>query len=280
MELFVQVLLVAKEAGALKLGNISLDGSKVHADASKSKAISYKRLLKLERQLRAEVEELFTLSEFEFILNRDFLTIMTFVQDLSQRLRDRALCHALSILKLPTRDVALADAERQALLEQFSRSGRFACVEKAVIAAHITTHPEIRNRLQTLNDLLRPYNLHFGYRVFDEIVAFLAAAEENDLYANLGGMEAAFDAAVLMKVLPKFHGSRGKLERPLQAVLAWCVNPESPDLASVRQKLERIDSTTDLEAVWEKLTFRLSATARRVQRMMGSLYTTDFAAFG
>jgi transposase len=63
MELFVQVLLVANEAGVLELGNISLDGSKIHADASKSKAISYKRLLKLESQLRAEVEELFALSE-------------------------------------------------------------------------------------------------------------------------------------------------------------------------------------------------------------------------
>ena len=62
-ELFVQVLLVAKEAGVLKLGNISLDGSKIHADASKSKAVSYKRLLQLERQLRVEVEELLALSE-------------------------------------------------------------------------------------------------------------------------------------------------------------------------------------------------------------------------
>ena len=62
-ELFVQVLLVAKEAGVLKLGNISLDGSKIHADASKSKAISYKRLVKLEKQLSAEVEELLALSE-------------------------------------------------------------------------------------------------------------------------------------------------------------------------------------------------------------------------
>jgi len=62
-ELFVQVLLIAKEAGVLKLGNISLDGSKIHADASKSKAISYKRVLKLERQLSAEVKELLVLSE-------------------------------------------------------------------------------------------------------------------------------------------------------------------------------------------------------------------------
>ena len=62
-ELFVQILLVAKEMGVLKLGNISLDGSKIHADASKSKAVSYKRLLQMEERLQAEVEELLTLSE-------------------------------------------------------------------------------------------------------------------------------------------------------------------------------------------------------------------------
>ena len=48
----MQVLLLAHEAGVLKLGNISLDGSKIHADASKSKAVSYERLLELEGQLR------------------------------------------------------------------------------------------------------------------------------------------------------------------------------------------------------------------------------------
>lgn len=57
-ELFVQVLLLAQQAGVLKLGTISLDGSKVHADASKHHAVSYKHLLKLESQLRLEVEEL------------------------------------------------------------------------------------------------------------------------------------------------------------------------------------------------------------------------------
>jgi transposase len=62
-EVFVQVLVVAREAGVLKLGNISLDGSKVHADASKSKAVSYGRLLELQKELRAEVEELVALGE-------------------------------------------------------------------------------------------------------------------------------------------------------------------------------------------------------------------------
>lgn len=62
-ELFVQVLLLAQTLGLLKLGNISLDGSKIHADASKSHAVSYQRLLELESQLRHEVDELFALAE-------------------------------------------------------------------------------------------------------------------------------------------------------------------------------------------------------------------------
>jgi len=62
-EVFVQVLGIAREAGILELGNISVDGSKVHADASKSHAVSYGRLLELEQRLRAEVEELLTMAE-------------------------------------------------------------------------------------------------------------------------------------------------------------------------------------------------------------------------
>jgi transposase len=62
-ELFVQVLLLAQTAGYLKVGNISLDGSKLHANAAKSHAVSYKRLLELETQLRSEVEALFRLAE-------------------------------------------------------------------------------------------------------------------------------------------------------------------------------------------------------------------------
>jgi transposase len=62
-DLFVQVLLLAQVAGVLKLGNISLDGTKIHADAGIRKAVSYKYLLALEAHLRAEVEQLLALSE-------------------------------------------------------------------------------------------------------------------------------------------------------------------------------------------------------------------------
>ena len=62
-ELFVQILLLAQAVGVLKLGNLSLDGSKIHADASKSHAVSYKRLIELEAELKREVQELLSLGE-------------------------------------------------------------------------------------------------------------------------------------------------------------------------------------------------------------------------
>jgi transposase len=62
-ELFVQILLLAQQMGLLKIGNVSIDGTKVHADASKSKAVSYKRLLQIQAQLKEEVAQLFALAE-------------------------------------------------------------------------------------------------------------------------------------------------------------------------------------------------------------------------
>ena len=61
--LFVEILLLARMVGVLQLGTISLDGSKIHADASKSNAVSYKRLLEIKAKLEAEVAELLALGE-------------------------------------------------------------------------------------------------------------------------------------------------------------------------------------------------------------------------
>lgn len=62
-ELFTQILVIAHLMGMLQLGNISVDGSKVHADASKHHAVSYARLGDLEQILHQEVKELLALSE-------------------------------------------------------------------------------------------------------------------------------------------------------------------------------------------------------------------------
>lgn len=57
-DLFVQVLMVAKQMGLVKLGYVALDGTKVKANASKHKAMSYDRMSKRLDELRAEVGEL------------------------------------------------------------------------------------------------------------------------------------------------------------------------------------------------------------------------------
>ena len=61
--LFVQVLLLAREAGMLKLGTVALDGTKVHANASRHSALSYEHAARIEAQLKAEVAELLALAE-------------------------------------------------------------------------------------------------------------------------------------------------------------------------------------------------------------------------
>jgi len=61
--LFVQVLKLARTMGMLKLGTVALDGTKVHANASRHSALSYGHASKLEKTLRREVQQLLKLAE-------------------------------------------------------------------------------------------------------------------------------------------------------------------------------------------------------------------------
>src|SRR3982751_3467038 len=54
--LFVQVLAVAREMGVLKMGTVALDGTKIHANASRHSALSYEHAGKIEAQLKAKIE--------------------------------------------------------------------------------------------------------------------------------------------------------------------------------------------------------------------------------
>jgi transposase len=61
--LFEQVLKIAREAGAMKVGRVALDGTKMKANASRHKAMSYDRMLEKEKQLKAEVKQLLEQAE-------------------------------------------------------------------------------------------------------------------------------------------------------------------------------------------------------------------------
>ena len=61
--LFVQVLQLAREMGVLKMGTVALDGTKIHANASRHSALSYEHAGKVEAQLKAEVADLMAKAE-------------------------------------------------------------------------------------------------------------------------------------------------------------------------------------------------------------------------
>src|SRR5271163_1323503 len=61
--MFEQVLAMAMECGSIKLGKISLDGTKVKANASKHKAMSYGRMIEKQQQLKEEVKQLLEQAE-------------------------------------------------------------------------------------------------------------------------------------------------------------------------------------------------------------------------
>ena len=81
--MFVQILLVAQQMGVVKLGTVSLDGTKVKANASKHKALSYEHACKLEDQLQAEVAEL--LRQAEAADQADLPDGMSLPEELSRR---------------------------------------------------------------------------------------------------------------------------------------------------------------------------------------------------
>jgi transposase len=61
--LFVRVLELARETGLLKMGTVALDGTKIHANASRHSALSHEHATKIEAQLKAEVAELLARAE-------------------------------------------------------------------------------------------------------------------------------------------------------------------------------------------------------------------------
>jgi hypothetical protein len=62
-ELFVQVVQIAKQAGLVKLGHVSLDGTKIKANASRHKAMSYGRMKQDEIRLKQEIKDLLAQAE-------------------------------------------------------------------------------------------------------------------------------------------------------------------------------------------------------------------------
>lgn len=130
-----------------------------------------------------------------------------------------------------------------------------------------------------LNGALEPYDLHFGYRVVDEIALFFKNAKESwdNSIVEFENENEIFDLALLMKVLPKFHGNRKKLEEPLKVVLGLCLSEN----AEINPHELGQDKVIALLKNWEtqRENFRFKHTAKKVLRMLRQLYEIGFASF-
>jgi transposase len=109
--LFVQVLELAKEMKLLKLGTVCLDGTKIHANASRHSALSHGHIEQLEVQLQAEVAELFALAEEA---DQSSLPDGVSLPEEIKRREDRLAAMALAKTKLAARAAERHEREKQA----------------------------------------------------------------------------------------------------------------------------------------------------------------------
>ncbi len=91
--------------------------------------------------------------------------------------------------------------------------------------------------LEQINNILPP-SLKFGYRVFDEIISFMLNSK--DSLVEFTDNREAFDIAVKMKILPKFHGTRDKLERVFDELYEFT---ESNGLLHTSTKIKSMQDT-------------------------------------
>ncbi len=116
--LFVQVLEMATEMKLLKLGTVCLDGTKIHANASRHSALSHGHIVKLEAQLKQEVQELFALAEDADTANTP--DGMSLPKELKLR-EDRLAAMATAKAKIAARAAERFERERAEFNEKINK---------------------------------------------------------------------------------------------------------------------------------------------------------------
>lgn len=122
-----------------------------------------------------------------------------------------------------------------------------------------------KDYIEQIHDLLKEDNLHFGYRVANEIGKFVTLALKE---AGDSCLEDAVDIQILQKILPKLHGTRAKLEEPLQKMLGFCKEAGSIGLKNSPQPEVKGDDD-----------FRFPRSGRKIERMLKQLTTQGYASF-
>ncbi len=114
-------------------------------------------------------------------------------------------------------------------------------------------------------DILSPYNLHFGYRVINEISRFVINAKEEIAKLNIDDV---LDIQMLQKILPKFHGSQAKLGEPLNQLFKLCAKPGHV-----------LDASKAVDADYLTHNARYPRSAAKLSRMLRNLSIQGYTSF-
>jgi transposase len=215
--LFVQVLQLCQRAGLVELGHVALDGTKVHANASKHKAMSYGRMPKAEAELQAEVARWLKTAEAtdaredaELGSDRRGDELPAWVADKQQRLeRIRA---AKAALEAEAR--AAAEAKRQAAGPPPPGAKRGPKFKRppgtpADKAQYNFTDPESRV-MKTSDRFLQGYNAQAAVDSAHQVIV------AQSLTAN------AADVHQLLPLLDQLKDNLGRNPREVSADAGYC----------------------------------------------------------
>jgi transposase len=139
--LFVQVLEMATEMKLLKLGTVCLDGTKIHANASRHSALSHGHIVKREAQLQQEVQELLALAEAADTANTP--DGMRLPKELQLR-EDRLAAMAAAKAKIATRAAqryALRGQDRACVCLYRAHSRHLSCFDERLRSASSVCSP-------------------------------------------------------------------------------------------------------------------------------------------
>lgn len=119
--------------------------------------------------------------------------------------------------------------------------------------------------LHDLLDLLKEYNLHFGYRVANELGRFVCLAQN-----EISGfkLDDVVDIQIIQKILPKLHGTRAKLEEPLRKLFEFCYE----ETVAVSDELLASARAYDGDA-------RFPRSARKIAWMLKQLSVQGYVSF-
>jgi transposase len=183
--LFVQVVQLAKEAGLVQMGTIAIDGSKVKANASKHKAMSYDRMLMEEKKLRSEIRKLTQAAR-----EQDDIDDQTFGPDfrgdeLPQELSDRKTRLATiqaAKKRLEERKAAEAEAKRAAEQKESGETKSDAAKSERVLPQprdqENFTDPDSRIMLTGGNSFEQSYNAQVAVDARAQIVVAATVSQK------------------------------------------------------------------------------------------------------